>query len=275
MSDISNATFFDTVNRVSVDSGQAPIASTSDFDSNSLEKPFLQCKNVVSEMHTELLRGMRPSWMLKKWRGTLTAATSGNNVGQQVGWDIYNAAVFSPVNQVYQNQGTFASTTCAENIVPDSMRLIDPTGLIDLQKIEFVDYNVHRQLQWDNSLNMAPPTHFWVVPWNADGNSLLGFYPAPDQAYKIEFLAFQDPITLINNDDIIQFPPKWQNILWKYSRMYYEIVLSEGKAPTISQFLDPLWAEIRQNTRGPSEDYSAVDVGIVVGGRSRYRREWF
>jgi hypothetical protein len=147
------------------------------------------------------------------------------------------------------------------------MTLIDSSGN-KRGEPQNITFRMFRKYLYNPTIIPNAPEFWFMLPEDADGNLFIAVYPTPDQAYSLNFQAYLDPITLAVSTDVIMFPPKYQNILWQYSRKYFELVLAEGQEPTLAAWLEPLLPELRILTKGPTENRTAVDIGIEIN------RDW-
>lgn len=242
---MANSTYYEVVNRVLQHAGQTPIASTSDFGSNStLDKPQLQAKLFVDKVNRRLLRKNRPRFTARKATLSLVDGT---------------------------NSYSLPAAVRIESLIEDSFFIT--TSGYGYGPLKHLDYKKWKTEFPEGEDTEGEPRR-WIdlVP---DGTEVdkVAFSPPPGMSLTVEYQYYTDPTALSAHGDIILWPPKFEDIIWDYAQLYLEIVLSEGKAGDLAQLMADLDQEIRQLTMGAIDDPPTMDIGMRFhAGPQRGRR---
>lgn len=236
------ATFMGEVNLLLLHSGQAEIPDAATFDNDSaLERVQKQAKYFYADVHHELWRNMRPRWTMREFTLNLTDSS---------------------------NEYEVSATTSPEYIVKDSMILYNSSGLEvgDLPYVRLKDYrNTYPSAGDGSSLPEA-----WYLKVRSDNSSTdkIKFTPAPDATYTAKYLAYLKPVRLMDDADVVFLPDEYADIIRHKARVYFEIVLSEGKGPDWAQFIEELVTAVKAVSLGPVEDLPGWRTDFRIRGRN-------
>lgn len=234
---MANSTYMDTVNRCLYHAGQAPIPGSTEFaDPTKLSRAQLQAKLFVDKANRGLIRSMRGRFLKRKYTFNTSSVSNSYNID---------------------------STTSLENLVEDSMfRTTAGKG----GQIEYIPYETW--LTWfpSGESTKGIPNFWFDYPPDGTGVDKIGFSPPPNGTIAIQYEGYLDPVVLSAYNDVIQWPSKFEDLLWDYAQVWIEMSLSEGKMEQIGVFLDPLFAQVRQLSLGPIDKPPSVSLGMKLGG---------
>lgn len=226
----------DTVNRILNQAGQDPIPDSSTFTNGPLTKVQLQTKLFVDKANRGLVRSIRGRFMKRKYTFNTSAASNSYSVD---------------------------TTTSLENMVEDSMfRTSAGKG----GRIEYIPYDTWITWFPEGESVKGIPNFWFDYPPDGSGVDKIGFSPPPNATIAIQYEGYLDPVVLSAYNDVIQWPQKFEDLLWDYAQLWVEMVLSEGKMEQIAVFLEPLFTQVRQLTLGPVDKPPSVDLGMRLGG---------
>lgn len=235
------ATWLNETNMMLALAGQSQIADASAFNSDTtLEKIQYQGKYLYKDAHNEVWRTFRPRWTLREYSLSLTDASNAYDVD---------------------------AATAPEYFVPNGMRLSGPAGKTN-PYLPYVDYAEYVQEFPALDEVAGQPTRWFIKP-RTDNSSAdkLAFSPPPDSNYTAKFLAYLKPTELSQATSVVFLPYEYCDIIRAKGKVYLEICLSEGKAPSWAQFVEELITTCKAITLGPAEQRPRFNTNFRIEGR--------
>lgn len=244
-----NSTFFQATNTCLRRHGQKEIVDASTFNTQgSLTKTQSQCKHFIMEANAWLALDVRPEFLRR--RGTITTTSSSND-----------------------NTTGYTLACTPSSLIPHTWFNTTSGKGEPLTEKKFTDWVAEDP---DGHTATGRPKHWIVIPQSALGaTDRVSFQPIPDAAYTIRYEYWHEPAMLSVASDEIVWTPRIEPILWESAGAFLEVILAEGKAAEMSQFLIPHLTKIRQITGASDELPPHVIMGMNIGYRSRGRRSAF
>lgn len=243
---MANSQYIDVVNRILQHAGQTPIPDNSTFNSNnSLGKEQLQAKLFVDKVNRRLLRRNRMRFAKRQMTLSLSSASN-----------VYTL-------------NTGGVNVTIEQIVEDSMFI---TTTAYAGPISYLSYYKWLHMYPQGEIVKGTPSRWIDLPPEGNAYDKISFSQPPSNTMTVVFDYYQDPVVLTSATDVIQWPAKFEDVLWDYGQLYLEIVLSEGKAGDLQSLMADIDSEVRQLTAGAIEQPPSVDIGISFGGTARRGR---
>lgn len=243
---MANSTYLDTVNRILYHAGQSPIADASTFNTNSsLEKVQLQAKLFVDKVNRRLMRRHRMRFAKRQFSLSLSYASNS--------YSLTSGGI----------------TITVEQIVEDSM-FITTSGYAG--PVHHLDYYKWKLMYPEGETTQGVPTRWIDLPPEGNAYDKIAFSAPPVDSMTCIFDYYQDPVVLSTATDTIQWPSKFEDVIWDYGQLFVEIVLSEGKASDMQALMADIDSEIRQLNNGAIENPPKVDIGLSMTGLYRRAR---
>lgn len=111
------------------------------------------------------------------------------------------------------------------------------------------------------------PTHFILLPvarTQASPVYQVRFFPNPDQAYSISYIAQLNPYELKLATDIALWPPEYEHVLTDMARFNLEDLLGEGKAGSLGMQAEKAYQKARQKATPPRAERKKIRMGPTM-----------
>lgn len=105
------------------------------------------------------------------------------------------------------------------------------------------------------------PTNYILLPverTNVSPVYNVRFFPNPDQAYNIEYIAQLNPYALKVSSDIVLWPREYEHVITDMARFELEDLLGEGKAGTLGMQAEKAYQKARQKATPPRAERKGV-----------------
>lgn len=110
-------------------------------------------------------------------------------------------------------------------------------------------------------IESGAPTHYIFLPVAQTDISPIykvRFFPNPDRAYTIEYIAQLNPYPLVNADSVILWTPEYEHALINTARFSLEEILGEGKAGSLYAVAQRAIQKVRQKATASKAEKKAV-----------------
>lgn len=122
-----------------------------------------------------------------------------------------------------------------------------------------------------SQISSGAPTHYIILPVARTAESPLyrvRFYPNPDRAYTIEYIAQLNPYPLTVATSPLLWPPEYEHVIVEMAQFNLEDLLGEGKALSLGQQAELAYRKMRQKATAPRAERKAVRMKTLFRGRA-------
>lgn len=235
---ITNADFYNTITRMALEVGVLPPTDRGTFnDNNLLPSPLVKLKLYTDKCQRMLIRTLNKKFTQRLFTLTTLAAQSTYDV--------------DPLTNL-------------EGVMYHSVRC-NTTGSVG--PLHNLAYNLYRETWQDTSLIPQGKPQQWVAaitPSSAgvERDNKLIILPTPDAAYEIEYASKINMQPLVNDDDIIMFPPEYEDVLWTWGEAMLESKL--GVDATMGDYAQMAIDSCRMWGERPIDEKRGVRMGVQI-----------